>query len=379
VAYGKPTVYGAKLFFIKNTDRRTIVWSEEAAANTGYEAGGYTNVWVLGQTTPAPLTAILGTNNGLYYFRQASIGVIRGVVSTDFTTSATHDSVSAAVGCPALDGVAEDGVGRLWFIDNRGQPWQLPVGGQPVPVGISMARDNLNSNYINDQYGYDDFQIHSLILVASTVRVFISRPSGGWPFGTVWFIYNTPTGHVALVLHGDTGEAIMWALPGTTSGMNQSTSLFSTVYSEWLPCYTTTAGFMYAGGYQGNMSGGDEFATMVTRVITAPLGTVADGEDLQFERAHLVVGGSSGSTISGTVACFTSRKQNTSAISAAQSWSLASDGGLFVRQKHLTVGLNQQGRWIRLMVAGNSSAPNGFTLDKIRVDAYPLSRVPNVP
>src|SRR3990167_5730665 len=84
VAYGRPTVYYAKLVFIKNTERNTFVWSEENAANTGYEAGGYLNAWTLGQNGSAPLSAIFGTNNALYYSRPRSIGGLLGAVNTDF-------------------------------------------------------------------------------------------------------------------------------------------------------------------------------------------------------------------------------------------------------------------------------------------------------
>jgi hypothetical protein len=76
------TVYYAKLFMLKR-DRKTIVWSEENQPNTGYEAGGYNNAWELTQTSNEPLTAIIGTNEALYYGRKTSVGAIRGACQLD--------------------------------------------------------------------------------------------------------------------------------------------------------------------------------------------------------------------------------------------------------------------------------------------------------
>jgi hypothetical protein len=130
--YGKPTVYFGKLFFIKDVaassaDRSKIVWSEEYAANTGYEASNYTNVWTLEQSGSGALYAIRGTNSGLYYFRQDAIGVITGAVGPAFQTSGVHDDVSALVGTTCPDVLWYDKY--LYFFDQRGRPLRLPEGG----------------------------------------------------------------------------------------------------------------------------------------------------------------------------------------------------------------------------------------------------------
>lgn len=137
LAYGKPAVYYAKVFFVKWSERSTIAWSEENDPTTGYEAGGYNNAWTLGQTDQEALFALHGTNEALYYFRERSIGAIRGAVTTDFVNSGVRDGVSETVGTNAPDGV----VGKdrdIYFIDADGKPRLLRAG---IGVEDSIWRD----------------------------------------------------------------------------------------------------------------------------------------------------------------------------------------------------------------------------------------------
>ncbi len=138
VAYGPPTVYYAKVFLVKNANRDTIVWSEEGTANTGYEAGGFSNAWQLRQTGGGTLTRIWGSNEGLYYFRATSIGIIRGAVGPDFTAAGTHSDVSTELGTTAPLSVIEVGE-WVWFTDARGLPWRFRPGADPEPVWQNIA------------------------------------------------------------------------------------------------------------------------------------------------------------------------------------------------------------------------------------------------
>lgn len=138
VAFGRPTVYYAKLFFIKNTERSTIVWSEELAENTGYEAGGFANAWTLGQTEQEALYAIHGTNEALYYWRARSTGSILGAVDSEFSTTGTHESVSGSIGTTSPDTVTQ--VGRsIFFLDADGRPQLLQTGGGVLGDSDSAA------------------------------------------------------------------------------------------------------------------------------------------------------------------------------------------------------------------------------------------------
>lgn len=152
VFYGQPTVYYAKLFAIKNSDRLTITWSEENSANTGYEAGGFNNAWTLGQTGSQRIWALLGTNDGLYYWRDSSIGVISGAVDTDFTTTGVHDAISDNIGTLSRDVLLYHGM--IYFTDQSAKPYRFSSGGVTMePLWIQMARKFTPMYY---GYGVED-------------------------------------------------------------------------------------------------------------------------------------------------------------------------------------------------------------------------------
>lgn len=133
VAFGAPTVYYGKLFFIKATERSTLVWSEENALNTGYEAGGYNNAWTLGQTDADALTRLVGANEALYVFRERSLTAISGEVNANFASTGTREAVSNTIGTRAPASVFFDGL-KLLFVDADGRPHVLQPGGQPVSI-----------------------------------------------------------------------------------------------------------------------------------------------------------------------------------------------------------------------------------------------------
>lgn len=121
--FGMPVIYYGKLFFIKDVaangvDRSTIVWSEENAPNTGYEAGGYNNVWTLEQSGSGAIYALCATNRGLYFFRARGIGVISGAVTPAFTTSGVHDGVSSQHGTTQAAGVINIDE-EIYFLDTQ--------------------------------------------------------------------------------------------------------------------------------------------------------------------------------------------------------------------------------------------------------------------
>lgn len=145
--YGKPVIYYGKLFFIKDVasggaDRSTLVWSEENAANTGYEATisgtTYNNAWTLTQMGQGDIHALLALNDGLYYFRKNSIGVIRGAVTPDFQAAGVRDDISLDVGCVAPNAVIYHN-GWIWFLDIEGRPFRIAVGGYQLdPLWMRM-------------------------------------------------------------------------------------------------------------------------------------------------------------------------------------------------------------------------------------------------
>lgn len=142
VCFGPPTVYYAKLFFIKNASRSTFAWSEENKPNVGYEAGGYNNAWQLGQTDQESLFCLLGTNEALYVWRARSTTAIAGAVTPDFSTSGTREGVSETEGTAAPASVFYHNR-RIFFINADGRPQLLTPGGGVTPIW-SDYRETIN-------------------------------------------------------------------------------------------------------------------------------------------------------------------------------------------------------------------------------------------
>lgn len=130
VAYGPPTVYYSKLFFIKASERTAFVWSEENLLNTGYEAGGYNNAWTLAQTDTNRLTRLLGANEALYVFREFSITQVVGEVTPNFASTGTREAVSSSVGTSAPASVTFAN-NYVVFIDSIGRPHYFITGSEP--------------------------------------------------------------------------------------------------------------------------------------------------------------------------------------------------------------------------------------------------------
>lgn len=143
-AFGQPVIYTGSVFFIlsETTEdaistnvhaRTTITWSEPNQPNVGYQQTDYDNAWTLTQTSTEPLYALAATNDALYYFRQLSIGAVTGAPNINFQNTATHDVVSANVGCTA-PATVQTFLNYVYFVDARGRPQRLPVGGVPEPI-----------------------------------------------------------------------------------------------------------------------------------------------------------------------------------------------------------------------------------------------------
>lgn len=132
VLYGQQKPYYAKAFGIKNTQRNVLVWSEENDATIGYEQSLYKDSWQLGQTDQEGLVAIAPTNAALYYLRARSTGVINGAVTTDFSTDGNHEGVSQTVGTTSPDAVVVVGE-KIYLIDADARPHVI-VGGQMKPI-----------------------------------------------------------------------------------------------------------------------------------------------------------------------------------------------------------------------------------------------------
>jgi hypothetical protein len=133
-AYGRPATYYGKLFFIRSSDRREMVWSEEGDPSIGYKQTGYANNWVLTQTATDPLCNLFGTNDGLYVFRSRSTTKISGQVFTNFSATGTREGVSEDWGCLAGDSITSLGEGGSFiFADQLQRIWAYAPGSGLTP------------------------------------------------------------------------------------------------------------------------------------------------------------------------------------------------------------------------------------------------------
>jgi hypothetical protein len=151
--YGVPVVYYGKLFFIKDVaassaDRSTIVWSEENAPNTGYEAVGYTDSWTLEQSGSGAIYALAATNEALYFFRQHGIGAIHGAVTTTFSSDGVHDGISTVWGTDNAFGVLVIGE-RVYFLATSTGELCVILAGEVKSLGADVQDVLGNTKYLS--------------------------------------------------------------------------------------------------------------------------------------------------------------------------------------------------------------------------------------
>jgi hypothetical protein len=216
------TVYYAKLFGIKHTDKTAFVWSEENDPTIGYEYGGYNNAWTLGQTGSEPLQAMAGANEALYYWRGESLGSIRGEVSTNFSSEGTREGVSSSVGTIYPDSLVAVGQ-SFWFLDRLKRPYKLPFGGELVPLWADCEQEVLA---LADGYSPKGLMHPCLPLVLFAVtrsahydRFLVFHSETGAYFGT----WSLSRGALSTITSGDNrlnfgAVGVIRALDGAGSG-----------------------------------------------------------------------------------------------------------------------------------------------------------------
>lgn len=184
--YGPPTVYYGKMFGIKNTQRSTIVWSEENDCTAGYEAGGYNNAWDLSQSSPEALTAVLGTNEGLYVFRRNSITLITGAVDSEFQTTGTRSGISETIGTTSPWSVTYANR-TVYFINQHGNPCMVRAGGAVEEIWRDFSETlKLQDRTKNQSALCVDYSSLSLIMFGLAEQG-QSNPS-------MWLVYDYSSG-----------------------------------------------------------------------------------------------------------------------------------------------------------------------------------------
>lgn len=367
--FGKPTVYYGKLFFIKDVaassaDRSKIVWSEEYAANTGYEAGGYLNVWTLEQAGSGALYAIVGTNPGLYYFRQDSIGVIHGAVTPAFTSSGVHEDVSALVGTTCPDVLWYDRY--IYFLDARGRPWRFPETGTIEPLWKELA----------DLYGGVDTPGQGVLILGAYDPAKSNVTAFPWVDGVVFGTWDTVDQPYNFLFSHLTGLALCRIRGQAVSGP-ATTQIMGTVYDTTntrlvLALGITTGSVAYANlcptisgnYYETTDSGGNR------SLVLGAFGGVPDVV-WRFSRVGITAAiGATSAPRTGTVTVRIATTESPFANFTAQASKTFPSSGTYQIQARREWGINQRLRWMAVNIV-DSGGFEGWGVDYVVVDGKP--------
>lgn len=358
VIYGQPTVYYAKVFGIKSTERSTIVWSEENSANTGYEAGGYANAWTLGQTDQEPLYAVVGTNEAIYYFRARSIGAIRGAVTQDFQNDGTREGVDENIGTISPDGIAVVG-DRIFFIDADARPHVLE-GGRVRPL-FDDIRETIR--------GLDRAQLATAVTRydPTTGLVMFGVAEVGQSNPSVLLTYNPVLNVCASIWRGYTFQAL---------GMVKNATAIPVLM------HLASDGYAYDHGSTSGTLWDDELNSG-TLAIAHALETCHLAVDARYEKhfqradilfraeedatainvKHFTPYGAS-TAVSGSVS------SNEPRYDVATSLYDVSVYGTGVTERKLAVGMRAIGRWVRLRI-DHQVAGEEFGVEQVTADYTP--------
>ena len=380
-AIGRPVAYYGKLFFIKTGN--TLVWSEENAPNTGYEADGYNNTWDLRQTSGEPIIAIVGTNDALYYFRPSSIGRITGAVTPDFATTGTDDGVSDLYGTVSYLGAEKITGNTIAFGDQYGRPC-LVADGVVVPIYKQCIDATLP-----EAQRMDDRPVRSVPAVGLTgvaryaSNVFIGHQVG---YGVVlfgngginaeyMFAFNAETWKLQgwwFAEYSGSGSENSWRATGqgynttgATAGQvgGRSPLLFLVPYDT---TYGKVARIEYADDDSNQVTVWSSASNYSPLVLTHEIPSRANTINYHFEEIEITFSAKSAGTMN--VRYWTSDVSSYPAVQAVATAAY---------DNRVRVGINGFGRWIivRLDPEYRTAASDGnFNLESIRVVGYAADR-----
>ena len=366
--WGPVTVYYAKLFGVMNTSRNTVVWSEENDPTLGYDTATYNNAWQLGQTDQEAVRCLVGTNEALYYWRERSLGAIRGAVTPDFSSDGTREGVSETVGTisPACVVVWDR---EIYFLDADARPHVLTFGGALTPLWDNVRETSWRTtkSYLTSAVG-EAYPAANLVLLGFrytdtsypgrcyAIDVSTKQIAGqfdGYTFermgtvknatGTLYLVHGSPTGYV--YKHGNPDEAV----------------------------WTDTA------------VAGDGGTQAVTHKVIGPALGYDTATEKHWERLDIAV--VLYTTLTNVAAGYTTPRGSQTTLNVASVagglsfwdgasvWDTAtwSDEGM---ERHLSYGISAEGRWLRPEVT-HSAAGERFNLSGWRLQAFPASQHPS--
>lgn len=358
VFWGQPVVHYAKVFAIKDEERSAMVWSEEANATIGYEAGGFNNAWTLGQTDQEALFALYATNEVLYYFRSRSTGAIAGQVTTNFSNTGTREGVSETVGTESPAGVVGH-EGDVYFHDSDGRPRMIRSGLGLVGEFWQDARQTI-------------------------------LPFPRAQFADVVAVNHTPMG---LILLGVTGEGETDPSLQLATGYSTGNPVFAAVFKGY--SFTSLAivknikkiptmmhgfnGYLYDHGSPNGGLWNDELQSgtvAIEHVVEGtPLGfdTRTEKHFDQIDISFLQLTKVSGVTVAITTPNDTLTSSSFALPGTFALWDTAkwdTDRWAVSRETHIAIGLSSYGRWARPKVT-HSTTGERFGLNGWTTKAYP--------
>lgn len=358
VIYGQPTVYYSKLFAIKNAERSTIVWSEENAVNTGYEAGGYNNAWTLGQTEQEPLYAITGTNEALYYFRARSSGYVAGEVSDNFTTDGTHEGVSQTEGTVSPAAVVYHG-NQIYFLDADARPQVVVPGAgvRPIWEDLRQSIALMDPAELVDAVGVYD---------PTTRLVLFAMAEDAQTIPSAILVYNPVLNVPVAVWNGFTLNTM--GVVKNSSGTPVLMHLGSDGYAY---DHGTADGTLWDDGLNSG-------TVAITHAVEGPHLGADDRQDKHFRRMDWLLRSSTGA--SGMSVSYRTPRANSTPMSASIGATGSALWGFFnwgvgtwssaTAERHLALSIHGQGRWIRPRIA-HSVLTERFGVETVSVEAIP--------
>lgn len=333
VIFGKPVIYYAKLFGINAANRLQIQWSEENDPTIGYATAIYDNTWTLGQADQNQLTALLATNEALYYFRARSIGYITGAVTRSFRTDGTRAGISGSVGTTSPDSIIFR-LGQVWFTDADGQAQVFHLGTEPVPI-------------------WEDFRENTRLIPRTILSLAVGldyTPANLLLMGVAQVGSTIP--NIFLVFHPDTREALaIWrGFTYTTAAMVKDDSLRPVVV------HLSDDGYVYDHGNPEDAIWDDGFASGAVAVEHKIIGTPQGwnfSREIDWSEFTVVVRSTSPMHLN--LAYTTPRGRGpTQALVATGGFALYGSGVYGVSRYSATspevrkkVGIKRLGRWIQ--------------------------------
>lgn len=371
IFYGPPTVRDARLVGIRLLAglRSALIWSEPGTALVGYDVAGYNNAWDNPGGYADPMTAVCGTNEALYVFRERVSLAIVGNVVADWQTAGTKANLSERIGTLSPWAVYAVTQGVV-IVDADAKPWLMRYGfPEPMPLWADCAQTILGTpraSLAACETVHDEAAQTLWIGIPEVGQTAISALLG-FAFDDLQFVgvasWGATVQRVGRVV--DANGVGRWAHAGLGDGR----------------CYVH--GTLADGPWDDALQGGTLYITH--SVIGTTLGYDLDRE-IVFTEIEAAETGGGASALS--VSYETPRGQSvsmsvaiTSGITGA-TWDVsnwdAADWSATTRDQRVRVGIAGRGRWIRPKVS-HAMTGESFAVTLLRVRGHSSAGNPKEP